>query len=153
MLPPTRMQSIRFALAMWLGRLATWAFWKDALERAGSQAAEKLVVMSLFAAGSSLADVDWVLVVGITAGSGGLSLLVSIVHVPDPATARPVWVAVVWRITRTFGNSLITLLTAVEVLNVFEVDWPTMLSIAATTTLLALAKNVTKTPSEAVPAY
>lgn len=143
---------IRLALALWLGRLATKEFWGGALERAGSQAAEKLVALSVFTAGALIADVDWVFVAGVTLGSGGLSILMSIVTVPDPATSRPVWVAVTWRVVRTFGNSLVTLLVAVEVLNVFEVDWPTMLSIAASTTLLALVKNAAKRPPEAVKA-
>ncbi|MCB2412464.1 holin [Demequina sp. TTPB684] len=152
MLPPTRMQSIRSALAMWLGRLATRAFWSDALERAGSQAAEKLIAVSFFTVGASLTELNWLYIVGVALGSGGLSIVMSIVSVPDPDTGRPMWVAVTWRVVRTFGNSLVTMLAAVEVLNVFEADWLTILSVCATTTLLALLKNAATRPREALPA-
>lgn len=134
-----------------LSRLTTWAFWADALERAVSQAAEKLLAMSLFAAGATIADLDWYTIIGVALGSGLLSILLSAVSVPGSDAGLPMWVALVWRIARTFGNSLATMLIAVDVLNVFTVDWFTMLSVSATTTLLALIKNAASRPIEAAP--
>jgi len=130
-------------------RLTTWAFWADALERAGSQAAEKLLAMSLFAAGATITGLDWFTIAGVALGSGLISILMSVVSLPGSDADLSIGVALAWRIVRTFGNSVATMLIAVDVLNVFTVDWGMMLSVAATTTLLSLVKNAVKTPIEA----
>lgn len=131
-------------------RLRSRAFWVDALERGFGNAWQAIAALALVAPGMTLVDVDWYTLTGIGLASGAASVLLSIIALPAPGADIPVWQAVVVRAVRTFLTVLAAVLGAGAV-NVFELDWPHVLSAAAVATLLALMKNTTTPPIESVP--
>jgi hypothetical protein len=131
------------------GRLATKAFWHDALERAAVNSVQAVAALGIVTAGMTLGNVDWVTITGVGLAAGGASVLLSIVSMPGEDAGIPLWQAVFWRAVRTFSTVLAAVLGA-DAVNVFELNWSHVLSAAVVTTLIAVGKNLLVPPIESV---
>lgn len=136
-----------------LTRLRLKAFWVDALERASVNAVQAIAALGIVTAGMTLGGIDWHTITGVGLAAGAASVLVSIAKTPGEDADLPLWEAVFWRAVRTFTTVLAAVLGAGAV-NVFELDWPHVLSAALVTTAIAIGKNLVIPPveSESTPA-
>lgn len=101
------------------------AWWKAALIRAVRTA---LVIAVPYVGGGVIAHVPW-LAAASAAGLGFiLSLLTSLVGLPELAGKVPVWLALLERVTKTIAQSLLTGIGTVALFQ--SVDWTTALQAA-----------------------
>lgn len=136
-----------------LKRLATWDWWRGSLERAGSQVIE--TVLAIIVVGAALVpDIDVKVVVGVALGGALMSLLMSIVSLPEnDAEPVPLWQALFWRIVRTAAAALIGVILAAvgnSTFNALAFDWGAAFSVAGTTVLVAVLKSLAIKPPEAI---
>lgn len=129
-----------------LSRLRTAAFWRDALERAFSNAWEAVVGLALITPAMSIADVSWQAVLGYGGAAALAAVIIAIVHVPD-AASEPLWSVLFGRALRTYLG-LVAATLAADAVNLLELDWRHVLAAPVVPALLAVVKNYLSPPSE-----
>lgn len=133
-----------------MNKITSKSWWKGALERAGSQAAE--AILPLIIAGALLDTELWPAALGVGIGGAIASLLFSIVSLPEHAgKVRSRFEAIAYRLLRTAAAATLAVIGTNE-LNIFDFDWSTAASTVATVTAIAFLKMVAKQPQEAEPA-
>lgn len=136
-------------------KLLTWSWWKAALERAGSQAAEAVLVAIALSGTFTLLDVDWFLTLGFALGGAITSIVISIGSLPEhDGRALPVWQAILWRAIRTAAASLggiIATTVADSQFNAFTFDWKAAVLAVSGTVFLAIVKAAVRFPAESLP--
>lgn len=138
-----------------MGKLLTWVWWRAALERATSQAAEAVLAAIAVGGTVKLLEVEWIVVLGFALGGAITSIVISIASLPEHAgKAIPLWEAITWRAIRTAAASLGGLFVAAgadSAFNALEFDWKTAGLAVAGTVVLAVVKSAVRFPAESLP--
>lgn len=113
----------------------------DALERAGSAAAEQfLAIVSVGVAATSLAGLPWAVALSTSAGAAIVSLLLTVVQYAVNAGSLSFAADVAVRVIKSFAASLLATIGADVTFNVVDFTWVNALNVAGVAAVLTLVK-------------